>query len=238
MGAHSSCGSLQGQCCPTTNGGYLDCCDKGGSTPAAAPVPAPAPVPFIAQNDGITNSNTPGTPGSLAGGGQTVTTTDGQGVQATFAVNPEGLCISNGIGGTCTNSAFPSIACCTDSVTGAFFNGCCVQGFSGMILGDQDNDGNPNEFDVIIAPTDQYGLADCVALDNQQGCSVLSTPNQAPASLPGNACTGSPKVCRTIVPRSGNNMVAPVKIVVAAVSLMCAVPIVAPVPTKPGILVT
>merc|ERR1712028_6048 len=138
--AHSSCGSLQGQCCPTTNGGYLDCCDKGGSAPAAAPVPAPAPVPFIAQNDGITNSNTPGTPGSLAGGAQTITTTDGQ-------------------------------------------------GFQGMILGDQDNDGNPNEFDVIIAPTDQYGLADCVALDNQQGCSVLSTPNQAPASLPGNACT-------------------------------------------------
>merc|ERR1711865_648362 len=186
--AHSSCGSLQGDCCPTTNGGYLDCCDQGRQ-PVPAPVPAPPPVPFIAQNDGITNSNTPGTPGSLAGGGQTVTTTDGQGVQATFAVNPEGLCISNGIGGTCTNSAFPSIACCTDSVTGAFFNGCCVQGFSGMILGDQDNDGNPNEFDVIIAPTDQYGLADCVALDNQQGCSVLSTPNQAPASLPGNACT-------------------------------------------------
>ena len=183
--AHSSCLTLSGNCCPSDDGIFLGCCY--GPTPAAAPIPAP--VPFIPQNDGIINSNTPGTPGSLDGGEPTITTTDGQGKQETYVVNPEGMCISNGVGGTCTNSAFPSIACCTDAVTGAFFNGCCVQGFQGMVLGDQDGDGNANEFDVIIAPTNQYGLADCVALDNQQGCSVLSTPNQAPTALPGNACT-------------------------------------------------
>lgn len=141
------------------------------------------PVSSTSTGTGSSTGGTNASPGSGTGTGQIPVDAppamDGDYVNPTFPMNPEGLCMSNGVGSTCTNTQMPSIACCTDQKSGAFFNACCVSGFAGIQTGDQDGDGNANEFDVAIRG---YGTADCVINPNGTGCAVLAVPGNEPAT--------------------------------------------------------
>lgn len=106
---------------------------------------------------------------------------DGDYQSEDYKTNPEGMCIVNGVGATCTNTNFPSIACCTNTDTGGFFNACCVADFQGIQFGGYEVQGTmqgTNEFDVMIQGT----VADCVNNGNNQGCAVLETPGNQPST--------------------------------------------------------
>ena len=146
--------------------------------PASAPILSGVPAPTLKPTlGGVTTPPVPVIPPTP----NTPTT-------GTPAVkNPEGLCLSNGVGSTCNDPDYSAIACCTSDKTGAFFNACCVNQFEGISFGGVMENGEAlanNEFDVLIASVGnlEYGDADCVANGNGQGCAIFSVPGNEPST--------------------------------------------------------